>query len=181
MPYAKALAYANDFIYQIRPLCERIEVAGSLRRQKEEVGDIEIVCISRTIKTANLFGEDVSIQAIEEIGAMFKLLKNGPHYKQLDMGGYHIDLFITSPAQWGVIFTIRTGSADFSHWLVTPRSKGGGCPSYLKFKDGRIDDGHRYLSTPEEQDVFTALKIPYIEPEMRIEGNWTYGRGPINV
>ena len=181
MPYAQALGLAEKFITQIRPMCDRVEIAGSLRRKKDQVGDIEIVCIPKIVKAPDMFGYAISSRPIDEIGARFKLVKNGPNYKQLDMGSYHIDLFITTPAQWGVIFTIRTGSADFSHWLVTPRSKGGGCPSYLKVKDGRIDDGHKYIATPEEQDVFTVMGIPYIEPEKRIEGHWTYGREPFHV
>jgi hypothetical protein len=40
-----------------------------------------------------------------------------------------IDLFIVlPPAQFGAFFAIRTGTAEFSQWLVTPREKGGAIP-----------------------------------------------------
>jgi DNA polymerase/3'-5' exonuclease PolX len=45
MPYMEAMAYATTMVYYLSPLCSRIEIAGSLRRKKETIGDIEIVLI----------------------------------------------------------------------------------------------------------------------------------------
>ena len=43
MPYQEAMAYAITMVNILRPLCSRIEIAGSLRRQCPTVGDIELV------------------------------------------------------------------------------------------------------------------------------------------
>src|SRR5437879_3251534 len=54
-----ARAIADDLIEKITPLCERCEIAGSIRRQKAEVGDIEIVAVPRWIEVPDpddLFG-----------------------------------------------------------------------------------------------------------------------------
>ena len=103
------------------------------------------------------------------------LTKNGNKYKQVELkDGINLDLFIvTPPAQWGVQFMIRTGSAEFSHRFVTIKHQGGLLPSYLRVKDGAIwhigKGVSRMIETPEEADVFKVLGINYIEPEKRIE------------
>jgi DNA polymerase/3'-5' exonuclease PolX len=40
----------------LAPHCDRIEIAGSIRRQKADVGDIEIVAIPKTVTDGDLFG-----------------------------------------------------------------------------------------------------------------------------
>lgn len=72
----------------------------------------------------------------------------------------------------GAILAIRTGPADFSHWLMTPRSKGGGMPAYLREKNGalwRIEESGSptMIATSEESDFFAALGIHWIEPQYR--------------
>lgn len=177
LPYARALDIALGFVYDIGDDCERIEIAGSLRRRKETIGDIEVVCIPKYSPAGlDLFGDPCPARSLlEEYIGSYHLLKNGPNYKQIQLHSVNVDLFVTTPAQWGVIFTVRTGSSDFSHWLVTPRQQGGGCPGWLRVKDGRIVDkqGHP-LETPEECDVFQALHVPWIEPEKRTDGRWSY-------
>ena len=47
MEYSKAILIAEKVKAELAPHCERIEIAGSLRRKKEFVGDIEIVAIPK--------------------------------------------------------------------------------------------------------------------------------------
>jgi len=170
MPYMEAMAYATTMVYYLSPLCSRIEIAGSLRRKKETIGDIEIVLILKP--EFDMFGAPVEssdsgiVDSLTEHG--FKFIKNGKKYKQVSFyNGVTVDLFITTPEKWGCIFLIRTGSAEFSHNLVTKKSIGGWCPSNLNFKDGRIWNGERVMDTPEEEDVFRALGIDWYRPEER--------------
>jgi DNA polymerase/3'-5' exonuclease PolX len=58
-PYPVVLPIAGRIVEALRPYCERIEIAGSLRREKPMVGDIEIVAIPR--RPVDLFGEPVSM------------------------------------------------------------------------------------------------------------------------
>lgn len=167
----QAIYLAGPVMALLRPFCDRIEFAGSIRRKKPEVGDIEIVAIPKA--EHNLLGEayrsDLRIKAaIYE--AKYNVIKNGEKFKQLDLGPCKVDLFLTTPECWGVIFTIRTGCADFSHRLVTPRGMGGLLPGHLQVKDGRIQvrSSGDLLKTPEEVDVFNAINLKWIEPEERI-------------
>ena len=174
MSLSFATMLAGKVVDELAPVCERIEIAGSIRRKKPTIGDVEIVCIPKLVTATNLLGETISRREPDDIAARlivsgFQLLKNGDHFKQAQLlnGSVKFDVFITTPECWGVIFTIRTGSADFSHRLVTPRQQGGLLPSNLRVKDGRIWRGETALATPEESDVFDVLGMTWIEPEMR--------------
>jgi len=64
MEYGKAIPIVHGLIEQLRPYCERIEVAGSLRRGKGYVKDAEIVAIAKLLELIDLGGSVVSIDAI---------------------------------------------------------------------------------------------------------------------
>lgn len=178
IPYADALAVAEQLVTELAPACERILIAGSLRRGKAEVGDIEIVACPRMTLTTDMF--DLPVRGMEHSALDDALAqiergeytKNGPKYKQFSYGGASVDLFLVTRETWGCVATIRTGSADFTHWLVTPRRQGGGCPSHLRFSGGRIWEGARALETSEERDVFAALDVAWVEPAERNAGRW---------
>jgi len=79
---------------------------------------------------------------------------NGP-------GPIPIDLFIViPPASWGVVYAVRTGPAEFSHWLATRALQQG-----MKLNDGHLEraDG-TLISTPEETDFLRELGIEFKEP-----------------
>lgn len=168
IPLMVAAEYASHILTLILPSCRRVAVAGSVRRRKAECGDFEIVCIPAD--SPDLFGTILwPPEPIEDIltKAGFILKKNGDHYKQFDVDGIDCDLYITTPACWGVIFTLRTGPADFSKRLVTARRQGGLLPSNLVVKDGRVWNGNMAYETLEEVDFFRVLGLNWIEPEMR--------------
>ena len=159
---------AQSIVEWLKPACQRVEIAGSIRRRKPMVGDIEIVCIPRQSK--NILGEPIlDFEAVVyRMNAGAELLAGGNKYRKYNVNGVQLDLFITTPAQWGVIFMIRTGSAEFSHKMVTQRNKGGYCPSHLNVKDGRVwSCGRTALDTPEEIDVFKQFRVDWVEPRNR--------------
>jgi DNA polymerase/3'-5' exonuclease PolX len=67
-----------------------------------------------------------------------------------------------------VLSVIRTGSAEFSHRLVTPIEAGGWMPRDMYCRDGSLwtTQGDPIL-TPQEVHVFDALGRPYVPPELR--------------
>ena len=172
--YTEALAIAQCLLERLRPACERIELAGSLRRQRPQIGDIEIVAIPR-LRSAGLFDdtqESMLDEAVLTCGAT-RFSKSGARFRQFEFGGMNVDLFIQpDPATWGMNFMIRTGSADFSHWMVTDRHHGGALPSYLRVKGARIWYGDKMLDTPEETDVFRLVGPAWIPPTEREFGLW---------
>jgi DNA polymerase/3'-5' exonuclease PolX len=170
MIFYDALDLANSFIADVGGGCEHIEIAGSLRRLKPDVGDIEIVCIPKVVMGLDLFGgPGEQKNVLDDYLSGYQIVKGGEHYKKIRLASIDIDLFITTPEKWGVIFMIRTGSAEFSHRMVTPRNQGGLMPSNYHVKDGRV--WHKAdtspIDTPNEIDVFRLWGMAYIEPKDR--------------
>ena len=98
-----------------------------------------------------------------------RLALNGHKQKKIILpGDVQIDLFIvTPPAQWGVIFLLRTGSDKFSHRFVTHKSFGGCMPAAYRMKDGAIWCKDRLIETPEEKDLFKLFDVRFIPPSER--------------
>jgi DNA polymerase/3'-5' exonuclease PolX len=166
-PYATILPIARRLHNALAPYCHRLELAGSLRRGRPMVGDIELVAIPR--RPRDLLGDPLPGPTaldhfLDERAVQFT--RRGDKYQQFAYGRYTIDLFLATPATWGSIYTIRTGSADFSKWLVTAQPHGA-APWGLVFQGGRLHAHGRLLSTPEETDVFNALGLAYIDPALR--------------
>jgi DNA polymerase/3'-5' exonuclease PolX len=175
---------AEALLYHLGPRCERIEIAGSLRRKTADVGDIEIVCVpkeefpqmslagigsERGPKIVPLYDEIEGLSWLQPRFDEHGHAKMGKRYMALQdkPTGVPIDLFcVLPPAQWGVIMSIRTGPADFSHELMKiARRKGYKC------EDGRLLDIRRKqgapVSTPEEKDFFKMIGVAWTEPEER--------------
>jgi DNA polymerase/3'-5' exonuclease PolX len=186
MPLDEARKIAEYYRDELAPYCERIEIAGSIRRNKPEVGDIEMVAIPKykAISETNLFGESGKYNALETvIQEAYRngmcLTKNGPRYKQIvvkrdiNQEGYlvetiHIDLFIVlPPSQWGVQLLIRTGPAEFSKQAVTQRRIGGLLPSNCVVKDGQVLRNGELIPMSEEEDFLELLGMPGLKPEER--------------
>jgi DNA polymerase (family 10) len=184
IPLAQAEALAQALVARLEPVTRRCAIAGSIRRRRPTVGDIELLAVPRLHTLPDLFGDDGSehnmldglVREWLDTGVVeHRLDKNGrpscgERYKRLRYQGVALDLFVClPPAEWGVLYLIRTGPADYGHTFVTPRSQGGWLPDYLRVKDGAIqrrDDG-TILPTPEEADVYRLLGLTYVPPEQR--------------
>lgn len=167
-PIAAVLPTAERILKALAPYCERIELADSLRRLKPQVGDIEIVAIPR--RTHDLFNQPMpgpsALDAfLDERAVIFT--KRGQKYRQFIYGLFVVDLFLPTAETWGSVYTIRTGSWEFSKWLVSPQAAGGAKPEPVTFQGGRVWANGRLLATPEEADVFAAVGLAWIPPAER--------------
>jgi DNA polymerase/3'-5' exonuclease PolX len=180
LPYADALSLAELLERRLAPSCERILIAGSIRRRKSEVGDIELVAQPKLTPELDMFGLETGNQYSQLDDALSGLstegyTKNGDKYKQFSYEGVTVDLFIATRETWGAIATIRTGSADFTHWLVTSKRHGGGCPSGLKVREGRVcyeNVSGPAFDTSTEEKFFQVLEQRWVEPIERVDGRW---------
>lgn len=191
MNLPEASTIAKNIFAHISPSCDRCEIAGSVRRRKlGDIKDIEFVILPKLSPVRNLFGEiqydhNALEQMIYKLGYIYA---DGPRLKKVHVDGkVNVEFYIVlPPAQWGVIYTVRTGPREFSTWCVSQRSIGGQLPSHLYVKDGAVweggerilqDDGSwawqggEIIPTPEEQDFFDILELDWIDPERR-EAKW---------
>ena len=146
-----ALKYLNI----LKPYCTRIEIAGSIRREKPEVKDIEIVAIP-----GNLEGFAREVNKLQKV----KGEPTGKYTQRILPEGIRLDLFIANEKNWGLIFAIRTGSADFSHkTLACSWVKKG----YHSVNGMLIDKYGNEVEVRKEEELFKLIGISYISPERR--------------
>lgn len=171
IPLATAREVAGQLVEQMTPDCKRIEVAGSIRRCKLEIGDLEIVAIP-TVALYDLTDAWLSSNVIRHTdprrwGSRLRSFRLAVKGLEDDV---QVDIFLQpDPATWGVNMMIRTGSADFSRKMVTRRSAGGFMPDCYQVREARVWAGARLLETPEEQDVFDLWGMDYVLPPQRTD------------
>lgn len=159
MILAAALDIADHIRAELAPFCTRIEIAGSVRRQKPEVKDVEIVCIPR--------GRDLAHFA-DTVNRWTKIKgePSGRYTQRYHPDGIMLDLFMTTPENWGAILLIRTGSADYSKWFMgTALPKAG-----YRQEGGYVRQNGVIVPTYEEEDVFRLAGVTWVEPEQRGSG-----------
>ena len=169
--YDVGLEYAIRLKNYLGPVCERIEIAGSLRRKVTVIGDIEILCIPK--RDRDLFGNLVGISWLDPVlsqmvedGRLLAGDKNGNKYKTFYAGSYpdlQIDLFITDLERWPVRYAIVTGDKNFSRSLVTPKNKGGLLPSQYTMRDNFIWEGMTKVPLETERE-FLELCGGWVDP-----------------
>jgi DNA polymerase/3'-5' exonuclease PolX len=175
-PLADAARIAAAMLDDLAPVCTRIAVAGSVRREKGMVGDIELVAIAR-LEPAGLFGDHTSNclwRHLHESDAYRFTKGDNPdgRYYQLALrgqGDLQVDLFLAQPDNWGLTLLVRTGSAEFSTAILArwKRVQGigyeqpGSVDGRLVTRDGRI------VPTPDEETIFRMLGLPVIAPGLR--------------
>jgi len=178
-PLAEARRTAAHIANTLAPFCHTIEIAGSIRRERPLVGDIEIVALPK--RQIDLLG--IVVPGLMPLEAFLlekgvEIIKGGYNpknkglqkYLQFKYGRFSVDLFMPeSAAHWGSVFTIRTGSHDFNMWLINTRARRVG----VRFADGLLYTRQGQLvPTEEEEDVFTALQMPFVPPNERDNGRW---------
>lgn len=159
MLYNRAKPIADDYVSALSPFCDRIEIAGSVRRKKTDVGDIEIVCIPSEIN-GNRFPEFISF-----INSLTKVRgePTGKYTQRMLPEGIALDLFMATENNWGMIFPMRTGSRDFSHYKLASRWVQMG----YKSEGGILHKGDEVISFREEQELFDFLGLEFVQPENR--------------
>jgi DNA polymerase/3'-5' exonuclease PolX len=173
IPLAQARAIAERWKQRLQPAFTNLVIAGSIRRQRPEVGDIELVGIPKPVTVPDMFDNQVDISdevitnMLEAAGAV--LNKNGRRQKQAKLpDGTSLELYIVRPpSQFGVQLVLRTGSEEFSRRIVTQRNKRGLLPSHARVEGGAVWVADAPLEMPNESDFFAFCELPYVRPEER--------------
>lgn len=142
--YHRALHDAEAFRALFAPACyARWEIAGSLRRRKPEVGDVEHVIVPAfgTIPGDGLFAEPRQVnllwQRLDDMVKAGTLTRHvyasaagaterwGDRYRGVDYMGFNHEIFTACEENWGSVLAIRTGPAEFSKGLVVGLQRKG--------------------------------------------------------
>lgn len=181
--YQQALDVARDLVRRLAGSTDRIEIAGSLRRQKPRVSDIELLYIPKYERRQT--PEDMFLVADVNLAteAILELIRGGILAKRLNkLGretfgtvnqlcvhvptGIPVDLFAANLGSWENYLVCRTGPAELNTRIATlAKAKGWRWNPYgLGFM--RLDGGENY-PVHAERDVFDFVGLPYLPPETR--------------
>ena len=173
MNLGEAQVYAEKVVAILQPFCSCIMTAGSIRRGKAEVGDVDIVALPKAVDLpGGLCGvvkvdpstvwKNLIPKALVKSG--LKLEVSGKELQRFSFpSGLQVDVYRARPETWGVILLIRTGSKEHNVKLCTlARSKG----LMLSASQGVIEN-HNIVACRTEEGIFSALGLKFVEPKDR--------------
>jgi DNA polymerase (family X) len=158
-PLGKVLPIATDILEQLKrkgPV-GKISIAGSIRRWKDTIKDIDILATSDDPKMV--------MQAFVHLPQVKDVLMQGPTKSSLIIReGLQVDLRVVEEESFGAALAYFTGSKSHNIRLREMAVKGG-----LRINEYgifRVRD-EKKLGGKEEEDVYRILGLPFIPPELR--------------
>lgn len=173
---SEARTIANKVLEHVTPAMDRIEIAGSIRREKPVVGDIELVAlVANQEKLLQLLGDVGQTIKPSVPGVIPWTPKPDSRYIRVRLEeGMNLDLFIAKPENWGGLFLMRTGSAAGANGNTFNGFTPGCFARWKKLSGGgrmtevmpTTSDGTQ-LPVYEEQDFFDLLEMDFVPPVER--------------
>jgi len=154
---AHAEAYIRPFVEMLRatPDVEQLDVAGSFRRRAETVGDVDIlVASSHPQRVAAGFLDYHDVQQV--------LARGGTKCSVRLRSGLQVDLRIVERSSYGAALHYFTGSKPHN---IAIRLLG--VKRHLKINEYGVFRGTRQIGGGTEAEVFEAVGLPWIPPELR--------------
>ncbi len=134
---------------------EKIQWAGSLRRMKENIGDIDILATGPN--------QEKIIHVFTHLPEVREILASGETKASVIVeGGVQIDLRVVDEDSYGAALQYFTGSkAHNIHLRGIAKAKG------IKINEYGVFKGEKKIGGRDEEDVYKALGMVWIEPELR--------------
>ncbi len=152
-----ALPLAENLLAEIRKIkvIERADVAGSLRRRRETIGDVDVLVISKDSPSA--------LKHITELPVVKQVLGLGDTKATVMIeGGIQVDVRAVPQESYGAALQYFTGSKQHNIHLRTLGRRRG-----LKFNEYGVFRGEKRIGGREEADVYQSLHMPLMAPELR--------------
>lgn len=151
MELEKAKVIASAVVKALEPFCERIQVAGSIRRQRPFVKDIDLVLISY-----NRSGLDMALMRMGN----YKM--SGAKMARVEMDSIPLDIYFASPETFTTLLLIRTGSVENNIRLAMLAKKRGW--HLAASGDGLFNEKGERIAGDTEESIYKALGLAYQEP-----------------
>lgn len=176
-PDTFAREIAEDLVTELSGFCDRMEIAGSLRRRRQAVNDIDIIAIPKFIqvKDESLFGAPVQENLLEKrlaqlcLRGELGLEANGPKIKRflktVDGDTVPIDIYIATEQDWWTLLLIRTGSRN--HNIKLARRAMDLHMALKADGSGLLTPGGSLIQIHSEDEIFHRLGLAYRTPEER--------------
>jgi len=156
---AEALHHAESVVEELRRLkgVTRIDVAGSCRRMKETIGDIDILVISRSPE--KIMEAFTKMKSVADV-----IARGGTKSSVLLRAGIQVDLRVLRKENYGAALHYFTGSQDHNV-IIRDRGKRRGL-RVSEYGVFNVETAER-LGGETEDEIFSALGLPFIPPELR--------------
>lgn len=156
---------AEKIVSELAPFCDQIAIAGSIRRRRSMVNDVDLVCLSKAGQSAALRARILAnTEPISDgVQVILTRLANGVQLDVWLAAPGKKDLFEETPTNYGSLLLCRTGSKEHNIWLCE-RAKRLGFrwnPHFGVFNNGRL------LASATEQSIFDVLQLDFVPPEKR--------------
>ncbi|MFW6006774.1 MAG: DNA polymerase/3'-5' exonuclease PolX [Halanaerobiales bacterium] len=146
------LEYLNQFRY-----INKIEVAGSYRRKKSTVGDLDILAVCEEGKEEEFMDYFVEYEDVSRITARGETKSSVILDSEVQ-----VDLRLIPEKSYGAALHYFTGSKEHNIEIRKIAQKKG-----LKVNEYGIFKEDEWVGGAEEKDIFSRLELPYIMPELR--------------
>jgi DNA polymerase (family 10) len=153
---SEALPRAELIVTELRKLdvVDKIIIAGSLRRMRETIGDIDILVVSK--KPMEVMDAFTCLDGVEDIVA------KGDTKSSIVLKGIDVDLRVVAETSFGAAAHYFTGS---KHHNIRIRELG--VKQGLKINEYGIFRGDERIGGDDEADVFDSVGLAFIPPELR--------------
>lgn len=153
MKYSQAKEIAVRILKDLQPFCKQVDIAGSVKREKPEVKDLELCCLPRLTESKDLFGgvldtkrSNEFVRTVKQQGIVLKGDVLTGRYVQMSLHeGINLDLFIPVETDYFRQYAIRCGPADYSHKVLAN--------AWLKIGWAGTENGLRRQSESYQQDL----------------------------
>ena len=179
-PRAEAIAVARIIVDFLKPFCERLIVAGSLRRRRTAVGDVEILYVPKYSAEPDGLFDTVRVNCVDR--RLEQMLQCGTISKRLNTLGSEtwgernklarhttsqipVDLFEATTSNWFNYLVCRTGSAANNTRIASAAQAKRW--KWHPYAAGFTDHQGNSVRVESEQDVFRLAGLPYLEPWQR--------------
>ena len=155
--WAEADEHAQAILAHLRQCksVEQIEVAGSYRRGKETVGDLDFLAVAHD-------AEEPMDRLAGYPGVAVVLARGGTKMSVRLGGSLQVDLRVVPAESFGAALQYFTGSKEHNI-VLRGRAKDAG----LKINEYGVFRGEKQIAGRTEEEVYAALKLPCIPPELR--------------
>lgn len=154
IPLAKAEAVAAELLEALAPYFERLEVAGSIRRRRPVVHDIDLVGVPCSATWWEL--DNVIVRLADAV------VRRGAKLATFVFKGIQVDLYYATRDTWATLLLIRTGSKESNITLcIRARDRGW---HLAASGDGLFDEEGQRVAGDTEESIYEALGLPYQEP-----------------
>lgn len=155
----QAMPLALWFVEQLRamPGVKQAEYAGSLRRGKETIGDLDLLVAADKQHAAAISDAFVKLEPVSDV-----LAKGATKTSIRTDDGVQADLRIVEPASFGAALMYFTGSKEHNVRLRERAIKFG-----YSLNEYALTQDEKPIASTTEQDIYKALKLVWIPPELR--------------